>query len=345
MKKVCVIMSVLLALCTACIENPLSYPLQVAEITSFEVEGQKSVSIDAANLVVNIVLEETADISALPVVKYEFTEDAKPSSVLPEVIDLSQPLKISYQTYPDQSYEWTIQATQPIEDLADNFRLVKEKQGRVVAQFLKLYYCRQMFKYEREEPVIGEDGRPVMTALGRPKTEKREAVGFFSSRDYDGVDFDVICEAVSGTKSSAAGDIQLLETMFREGKISLRTFIELYPDDAISNKSEILRQIEAEEESLAAELQRQLVTIQSQLASALKKIEADAKTVEGAIGIMRENSNLRKQLIDLYTEASEKIKLANQQVITSDAKVKETTEDARHLAESLWEEKNGKQSN
>ena len=115
MKKVFVIISVLLTLCTACIENPLSYPLQVAEITSFEVEGQKSVSIDAANLVVNIVLEETADISALPVVKYEFTEDAKPSSVLPEVIDLSQPLKISYQTYPDQSYEWTIQATQPIE--------------------------------------------------------------------------------------------------------------------------------------------------------------------------------------------------------------------------------------
>lgn len=237
------------------------------------------------------------------------------------------------------------QATQPIEDLADNFRLVKEKQGRVVAQFLKLYYYGQMFKYEREEPVIGEDGSPVMTALGRPKTEKREAVGVFSSSDYEGVDFDVICEAVSGTKSSAAGDIQLLETLFREGKITLKTFIELYPDDAISSKTEILRQIEAEEESLAAELRRQLTTLESQLTAALEKIEADSKTVEGAVSVMNENARLRAQLIELYAETTKKLQTANEQIALGNAKIGETTEDARYLAQSLWNEKNAKSIN
>ena len=101
--------------CTACIKNPLSYPRAKADITAFEVEGQKSVTIDAEKMVVDIVLTETADMDRLVVKKYEYTADAVPSIELPEVLDLTEPVKISYQTYPDQTYEWTIQASQPIE--------------------------------------------------------------------------------------------------------------------------------------------------------------------------------------------------------------------------------------
>lgn len=115
MKKSLFIFAAVLAACVSCIKNPLSYPLKVAEIVAFEVGGQKSVSIDVANLTVNVVLDETADITALPLLAYGYTAGAQPSSVLPEVLDLSKPVKISYQTYPDQVYEWTIQATQPIE--------------------------------------------------------------------------------------------------------------------------------------------------------------------------------------------------------------------------------------
>lgn len=105
----------LLAVCVSCIKNPLDYPLQQAEITVFEVEGQKSVSIDPANRSVNVVLDETADMKSLTVLKYAYTEGAEASVQLPSVIDLSAPYKVVYRTYPDQSYEWTITATQPIE--------------------------------------------------------------------------------------------------------------------------------------------------------------------------------------------------------------------------------------
>ena len=101
--------------CAACIKNPLSYPRAKADIIAFEVEGQKSVTIDAEKMVVDVVLTETADIDRLAVKKYEYTADAVPSVELPEVLDLTEPVKISYQTYPDQTYEWTIQASQPIE--------------------------------------------------------------------------------------------------------------------------------------------------------------------------------------------------------------------------------------
>lgn len=114
MKRSLLIISSLI-MAVSCLENPLSYPLSVAEITAFEVEGQKSVTIDAASRTVKVVLEETADISMSAVLDYEFTEGAVPSVEMPEILDLTKPFVISYQTYPDQTYEWTIVAEQPIE--------------------------------------------------------------------------------------------------------------------------------------------------------------------------------------------------------------------------------------
>ncbi|MBR2297668.1 MAG: PCMD domain-containing protein [Bacteroidales bacterium] len=100
---------------SSCIDNPLSYPRDVAQITAFEVEGQKSVSIDPENFIVNVVLKETADIDSVVVSRYEFTESATPSIELPQLIDMRDTIRISYTTYPDQTYEWKIVATQPIE--------------------------------------------------------------------------------------------------------------------------------------------------------------------------------------------------------------------------------------
>lgn len=42
------------------------------------------------------------------------------------------------------------QAQQPIEELKDAFWLTKEKQGRVLAQFFKLYYSQKEFSYTKE---------------------------------------------------------------------------------------------------------------------------------------------------------------------------------------------------
>lgn len=115
MKRFSIIAVIMMGLVlSSCIENPLSYPRLKAEITAFEVKGQKSVSIDVENMIVNIVLKETADIDSVQVTRYGYTEGAQPSYELPEMLDLTQPVKISYQTYPDQTYEWTIIAEQPI---------------------------------------------------------------------------------------------------------------------------------------------------------------------------------------------------------------------------------------
>lgn len=223
------------------------------------------------------------------------------------------------------------QASQPIEDLADNFRIAKEKQGRVIAQFLKLYYLEEPFTYEREEQKLGTDGNPVTDHLGNPLTENVTRKALFSSRDYEGVSFDVITEAVSGTKSSAAGDIQLLEALFTQGKITLKTFIKLYPDEALSNKQELLRQAEKEEASIIAQLEG----LQAQIQQYEATVKSQQQTVDSVVRVIQENNNLKRLLAQLYTEANTKIQEANRQIKMGNAALEETTRDAQDFAAEI----------
>lgn len=115
MKKYIYILLSLSLLAVSCMENTLSYPRVKGDIIAFEVEGQKSVTIDAEKRVVDIVLEETADESCVKVLNCTYSDMATPDSQLPEVLDLTNEVKVVLATYPDQSYEWTIRATRPIE--------------------------------------------------------------------------------------------------------------------------------------------------------------------------------------------------------------------------------------
>lgn len=116
MKKIAIMMFTLL-LAASCIKNDLSYPRVPADITSFAVEGQKSVEINASERMVSVVLEETADITALELVDFTYTEAAVILDSLPSVLDLSAPLTVTFRTY--QDYVWTISASQPIERFID----------------------------------------------------------------------------------------------------------------------------------------------------------------------------------------------------------------------------------
>lgn len=119
MKRIKIHMMVIAVLLAAvsCIENDLSYPRIIADITSFSVEGQKSVEINTSERTVSVVLEETADITALKLVDFTYTEAAEILDSLDTVLDLSSPVTVTLRTY--QDYIWTISATQPIERFVD----------------------------------------------------------------------------------------------------------------------------------------------------------------------------------------------------------------------------------
>ncbi len=97
----------------SCIENDLSRPYVVAEFTSFQVEGQKSVNIDTETRTVEIRMNELADLGAVKVNGFTLTDDAEVVGGMPEVLDLRNPVTVVLKVYED--FKWTIKADQKIE--------------------------------------------------------------------------------------------------------------------------------------------------------------------------------------------------------------------------------------
>ena len=140
------------------------------------------------------------------------------------------------------------QAQVPIDELRNSFWHVKRKQGKVVAQFLRHFYFKRAFICQGNEN----------------DSEQMANYDEFSSNEYDGACFEVYVEAVGGTKASLASDISLLDTCLKNGSISLETYIRAYPESAITNKEEILKQINREKESELQMLREEITRLRSE---------------------------------------------------------------------------------
>lgn len=109
---------VLVAVVSGCIKNDIPYPRRLGKITAFEVSGQiGDAVIDSTALTVTVDMADTALLSSLRLLRFETTESTtvEPSMEDVSYVDLSSPLELSLQTWPDQTYLWTITATQAIE--------------------------------------------------------------------------------------------------------------------------------------------------------------------------------------------------------------------------------------
>lgn len=209
------------------------------------------------------------------------------------------------------------QAQQPNEELRDAFHLVKEKQGKVLAQFYKLFYVDTEFSYE-QDPADGKQGKVV--------------VDRFNSTEFRDVEFEVVVEATAGTKSSAASDINMLDTLYGKGAIDIKTYINAYPEEMISNRTKILEGIKTAEESQLAQLQAQIQQYETQLMEATQVIQKQRETADKVAAVIRENNQLKTMLAQLFVEANEKINLANEQIQRGNRANAEVTEDATEFA-------------
>ena len=178
------------------------------------------------------------------------------------------------------------QAQLPIEEMRNEFWLVKQKQGRVVAQFMKLFYYGRRFL----KTVCTGDGAPYCVC------------DRFSSADYKSTQFDVTVEATSGLKSSAASDISMLDECLKNGKISLETYIRAYPSSAITNKEEILRQIEREKKSDGECLKKENEELKKELEKSNSKLKEQSGTIDKITALIEENERLKVMIAEKYTE-------------------------------------------
>ena len=98
----------------SCVTNDLPLPVIKGDIASLEIEGALEVDINSENRTVDIVLDESVDLSAVRISSVEYKH--QPTESKPEIKglqDLRKPLEFTLSTW--QDYSWTMRASQLIE--------------------------------------------------------------------------------------------------------------------------------------------------------------------------------------------------------------------------------------
>lgn len=227
------------------------------------------------------------------------------------------------------------QALMPVEELRSSFWNVKRKQGLVMAQFFKLYYAREEYLYEDEALDFDESGNARLDAFGSPVKKEIRRRGTFDSSAFRNVDFDVVVETTAGSKASVSGDIAALDMLFQHGDISAKTYIEMYPDSALSNKTELIQKLGDQEANALQAMQQQVMQYQKALEGVQQTLQEQNEVIARANALIEENKRLQEALITIYHDEEMKVKEANRQTEIGNQRIMELTQDAVGLAGDL----------
>ncbi|MBQ8357088.1 MAG: hypothetical protein IJX39_04695 [Clostridia bacterium] len=219
------------------------------------------------------------------------------------------------------------QAQQPVEELRETFWQVKIKQGLVLAEFFKHYYAGKHFTY------------PDKAADGTEQT--LEAT--FDGSEYADLAFDVTVEATKGSKSSTAGDINMLDSALASKAIDFETYVTIFPEDAISHKKELLEALQRMKQGENAQLKAQLEQMQAALQQMQTEMAERQKAVDSVQRVVQENQKLKEAYATLYTEATQKINIANAVIRKMQADGMEVARDAQEFAEHIAATQNASQ--
>ena len=99
-----------------CIKNDIPYPRKIGKIIAFEVQGQLSEAvIDSTAMTVKVDMADTVLLDRVRLLRLETTSNTTVSPDISAYVDLSRPLVYTLETWPGQSYRWTVTATQTVE--------------------------------------------------------------------------------------------------------------------------------------------------------------------------------------------------------------------------------------
>ena len=181
------------------------------------------------------------------------------------------------------------QAHQPIEELRDGFWRVKEKQGRILEQFFRLFYQDETIDYSYREHNDETDENELKKVQ-------------FDVAKYADVDFTVVAKAGTGTRSSTAGDITFLDNLLKAQAITIMQYAESYPEDALSDKASFLKLLKKNQEDELTQTKRQLEEVTAQHTQALTYLDQVKKIIASASQITKENEQLKGDIVTLYKE-------------------------------------------
>lgn len=173
------------------------------------------------------------------------------------------------------------QAQLPNEENRKAFWRVLEKVGRIAEQFYRMYY------YDNTEYKVRQAG---VNGTSEIKTNT------FSAKKYNNTEFTVVAKVTSGTTSSPAGDITVIDQLKAEGLITTRQWLEAYPEDALSDKNHLLELIKQAEYAENMQLKIQLAERDEQIKALIEQCENSKNQLNAVSQIAGENEKLRGDL-------------------------------------------------
>ena len=173
------------------------------------------------------------------------------------------------------------QAQLPNEENRKAFWRVLEKVGRIAEQFYRMYY------YDDTEYKVRKSNESGAITM-------ENAV--FSAKKYNNTEFTVVAKVTSGTTSSPAGDITVIDQLKAEGLITTRQWLEAYPEDALSDKNHLLELIKQAEYTENMQLKIQLAERDEQIKALIEQCEKSKNQLNAVSQIAGENEKLRGDL-------------------------------------------------
>lgn len=210
------------------------------------------------------------------------------------------------------------QASQATDSIREDLWEALEDFGRILKQSFELYFSgSQKQSYEYKIRVPDEAGVLHDSSI-------RGEYDGSQFKDDESSLYDVQIKAVKGTRSSVSGDIQMLEAMLQGQLLTAIEFIEMYPDDALTEKERLISVLKTHQSEQLTQLQQALeqerqkgqeyIKVIGQLSNTIKQNQG---TMEAAYRILNTEEATKTQAIKaaasrMTTEAS--LTMAEQQV-------------------------------
>lgn len=200
------------------------------------------------------------------------------------------------------------QSQKPIMMYQKRFWRSKERCGKIMEQFYKLYYENKKFSYEYDysEKQNLTEQIPEGIAI-------TSGIDIFNGKEHQDTSFAIVVEAGAGTQYSEIQSMNMLNNLLQNGLIDLNTYTEMYPESAMPFKAEMKEYLHRKEISENSVLKQQNSQMQQQLAEISQYVKQQEQAINDLLTKVEKTSKEKDNLKAQYVE---RIK-AGQQIVNS----------------------------
>ncbi len=207
------------------------------------------------------------------------------------------------------------QALLPTEEKRQRLQDAKLKQGRIMEMFFRTHYDEDReFTYSEMQ--------------GNNEVIHSEV---FNANNYTDESFEIVIEVTAGTRSSVSGDIAMLDLALQTKSIDFLTYINLYPTDALSDKSKLIKELEGMQDNENTQLKAQNAQLNEQVKKLAGVVAKQDEVVQKAIQCIRGYEGLQQLAVKQNAEFAEKINNANKQMKVQDDYIKQSEIEKQNL--------------